>query len=140
MTIHKNFAKYLILFLFGAHLYACIEVIARGYTHPTMFIIGGICFLLLGLINEFFPWEWAITTQALIGSVIITVIELISGCIFNLWLDWDVWSYSEKPYNLMGQICAENCFYWFLLSFAGIFIDDWLRYLYFDEEKPHYRL
>lgn len=139
MTIHKQL-KILFLLITGGVLYSCIELAARGYTHWTMFFLGGVCFVLLGLLNEFIPWEWAITTQALVGAVMITIAEFLSGCVLNLWLGWDVWSYSEKPYNLLGQICAENCFYWFLLSFVGIILDDFLRYWLFKEEKPYYRL
>ena len=135
-----NTLKGLVLWLAGGTIYAIIETLARGYTHWTMFILGGVCFLLIGGINEFLPWEWSITTQAFIGAVLITTAELIAGCILNLWLGLDIWDYSAKPYNLLGQICAENCFYWLILSPVGIVIDDFIRYRLFKEEKPHYRL
>ncbi len=140
MTVFKNIIKHFVLFLFGAQLYACIELIASGSTHWSMYLLGGVCFVLLGLINELIPWDWSLTTQALLGALIITTAEFISGCILNLWLSWAIWDYSDKPYNLLGQISAENSFYWFLLSFIGIFLDDWLRHLFFNEEKPRYRL
>lgn len=124
----------------GGVLYAVIEMAARGYTHWTMFILGGVCFFLVGLLNEVLPWKWAITTQALAGAILITVAEFISGCVLNLWLGWNVWDYSEKPYNLLGQICAENCFYWLLLSVVAIVLDDWLRAVFFDEKPPKYHL
>ena len=132
--------KHSILALCGAFLYGLIEIAVRGYTHWTMLILGGFCFLVLGWLNEYIPWEWAITTQALAGSAAITIAELLTGIVVNLQLAWDIWDYSDKPYNYLGQICAENTFYWFLLSFVGIILDDYLRYRFFDEEKPHYRL
>ena len=136
MTTIKRF----LLMGIGGVLYAVIEMAARGYTHWTMFILGGVCFYLVGLLNEVLPWKWAITTQALTGAILITVAEFISGCVLNLWLCWDVWDYSEKPYNLLGQICAENCFYWLLLSAVAIVLDDWLRAVFFDEAPPKYHL
>ena len=132
--------KQLALTGIGGIIYIVIELLARGYSHWTMFVVGGICFFLLGLINEFIPWRWSITTQALLGAVIITVCELIAGLLLNVWLGLNVWDYTGKAYNFMGQICAENCLYWLLLSPIGIVLDDWIRYVFFDEEKPHYRL
>ncbi len=117
-----------------------IELLARGYSHWTMFVVGGLCFFLLGAINEFIPWRWSITTQALLGALIITACELIAGCVLNIWLGFNVWDYTGKPYNFMGQICAENCLYWVLLSPVGIVLDDWVRHIFFKEEKPHYSL
>ena len=135
-----HICKVIMLFLLGGHIYACIETFARGYTHWTMFILGGICFLIIGLLNEAIPCKLSITTQALIGAVVITALEFVSGCILNLWLDLNVWSYSEKPYNLLGQICGENCFYWLILSFVGIVIDDFVRVVLFGEDMPKYHL
>lgn len=139
MTI-KQVVKHVILFAIGALIYGAIEIIASGKTHWSMLILGGVCFLIIGGLNEHIPWKWSITTQALAGAVVITAAELVTGCIVNLLLGWDVWSYSEKPYNLLGQICAENCFYWLLLSSVAIIIDDYIRFRLFGEEKPRYRL
>ena len=124
----------------GGALYCIIETAARGYTHWTMFILGGVCFFIVGLLNEVLPWDWAITTQALAGAAVITLAEFVSGCVLNLWLNMNIWDYSEKPYNLLGQICLENCVYWLLLSAVAIVLDDWLRCALFDEEQPRYHL
>lgn len=132
------FFKYLILFLVGGSLYYFIELISRGYSHISMFILGGICFITLGLLNEILDWTIPLIKQMLYGSIIITILEFITGCIVNLWLGWNVWDYSNEPFNLLGQICLEYSIYWFFLSFVGIVLDDYLRYLWFNEEKPRY--
>lgn len=132
------FFKYLILFLVGGGLYYFIELISRGYSHISMFILGGICFITLGLLNEILDWTIPLIKQMLYGSIIITILEFITGCIVNLWLGWNVWDYSNEPFNLLGQICLEYSIYWFFLSFVGIILDDYLRYLWFNEEKPRY--
>lgn len=136
----KNIFKHLCLFVIGGLIYGIVEILARGYTHWSMVILGGACFVILGMLNEVLSWDLAITTQMLIGSIVITIAELLVGCLLNLWLGWNVWDYSDKPYNLLGQICAENSFYWLLLSGVGIVIDDYIRYRCFKEEKPMYRL
>ena len=48
----KLFCKYSFLFDVGGALYVLIELIWRGWSHWTMFILGGLCFVMLGLINE----------------------------------------------------------------------------------------
>lgn len=52
---HRLLNKYLFLFNVGGLLYILIELIWRGRSHWTMFLLGGICFVFLGLINEVLP-------------------------------------------------------------------------------------
>ena len=132
--------KALVLWSIGGLIYICCELLFRGYSHWTMFFVGGICFLCIGAINEFIPWEMPIWQQAIIGSVIVTAIEFISGCIINIWLGWNVWDYSDMPCNLLGQICLPFTAIWLILSIVAVILDDYLRYWMFGEEKPHYKL
>ena len=57
--------KHLALAITGGLLYILIETIWRGYSHWTMFVLGGICFLALGMINEVLPWEMPLWQQML---------------------------------------------------------------------------
>lgn len=139
-TVKNKSFKYLFLGIIGGVIYCLIEVISRGYTHWTMAILGGICFVCLGLINEILSWETPLMLQMLIGGTIITVLELITGCIVNLWLGWNVWDYSNERFNIWGQICLKYSCYWFWLSAVGIVIDDFIRWKFFNEEKPRYKL
>ena len=132
--------KYYTLGTLGGTVYVFIELLWRGYSHWSMFLLGGICFVALGLINEVIPWEMPLTAQMFIGCAIITALEFITGCIVNLWLGWDVWDYSELPYNLLGQISVVSSVGWYFLSAVGIVFDDWLRYIFFGEEKPRYTI
>ena len=50
----------------------------------------------------------------------------------------DVWDYSNMPFNILGQICLPFTILWFFISILAIVLDDWIRYIMFDEEKPHY--
>lgn len=136
----KELLKYFILFNIGGIVYYCIELIYRGYSHPSMYVVGGLCFILIGAINEFIPWEMKLWKQMLIGSVIVTVIEFISGVIINIWLGLGVWDYSSQPLNILGQVCLPFSIIWFFLSLLAIVVDDYLRYWWFGEEKPHYKI
>ena len=131
--------KYDFLFFVGATIYVIIEKLYRGYSHWTMFLLGGICFIALGLINEVIPWDMPLLLQMLVGGVIITILEFITGCVVNLWLGWNVWDYSELPFNLWGQISLFSSIVWVGLSLVGIVLDDYIRWKFFGEEKPHYR-
>ena len=135
----KALCKNLFLFIMGGILYYLIEIIWRGYSHFSMFFVGGLCFVLIGKINEYISWETPVYIQSILGSIIITTIEFISGCILNIWLRLDVWDYSNIPFNLLGQICLPFSILWVFISFAAILIDDYIRYFFFGEEKPRYK-
>ncbi len=135
----KAILKAIILMAVGGMLYALFEIGFRGYTHWTMIIVGGLCFYLIGLINEIIPWRMKIWKQCLIGSLVVTAVEFVSGCIINLWLGWGVWDYSDMPFNILGQVCLPFSALWVLLSALAIILDDYLRYWLYHEEKPHYR-
>ena len=139
MMKKSKIKKYEFLFFIGATIYVVIEKLYRGYSHWTMFLLGGICFIALGLINEVIPWDMPLLLQMFIGGAIITVLELITGCVVNLWLGWNVWDYSELPFNLWGQISLFSSIVWVGLSLVGIVLDDTIRWKFFGEEKPHYR-
>lgn len=124
----------------GGLIYVLIEMLWRGYSHWTMFIVGGICFVLIGAINEIFTFDMSLILQMAVSSILITGVEFISGCIINRWLGWNVWDYSDMPFNIIGQVCLPYMGLWFLLSTVGIVLDDYLRYWWFGEEKPHYKL
>lgn len=134
----KQFLKYVLLTIFGGLSYVLIEIIWRGYSNPSMFILGGLSFLIVGLLNEIFSWKIPIEIQSICGGAIITIMELIAGIILNIILKLNVWNYSLIPLNFLGQICLPFSLLWIVLSFLIIIIDDWIRYKFFGEEKPHY--
>lgn len=138
--ILKTLGKYLFLFGVGGLIYALIEILFRGYTHWTMVILGGICFIAVGLINEILSWDTPLILQGAIGGIIITILEFITGCIVNIHLGWNVWDYSDMLFNIQGQICLPFTAIWIIVAMIGIILDDYLRYWIFHEEKPHYSL
>lgn len=136
----KNALKMIVLLMIGGTIYFCIEMLWRGYSHWTMALVGGICFIAIGAINEYIPWEMGMVQQLLIGACLVTGIEFIAGLILNVWLGLAIWDYSNLPFNIMGQICLPFFFAWIVLSAVAIVVDDYLRYWLFKEEKPHYQL
>ena len=60
-----------ILFLIGGCLYYCIEILWRGHSHWTMAVVGGICFLVIGGLNNYIPWEMPLWKQAGVGALFV---------------------------------------------------------------------
>lgn len=136
----KIVAKYLFLGFVGGIIYCSIELLWRSWTHWSMFILGGVCFICLGLINEILSWDTPLLIQMAIGCVIITMLEFITGCVVNLGLGWNVWDYSKYPLNFLGQISVRSSVLWYFLSIVGIVLDDFIRWKVFGEDKPRYKL
>lgn len=136
----KHAIRESMLFCYGGWIYYMIEILWRGHSHWTMYLLGGLCFAIIGILNEFTDKCIPLAKQALFGTIIVTVLEFATGCIVNLWLHWDVWDYSHIPLNLLGQICLPYMLLWIPLSVVAIVLDDYLRYAFFNGKKPHYCL
>lgn len=138
-TRPRTILKHAVLALIGGCVYFLIELLWRGHSHWTMVVMGGVCFILIGDINEFIPWNMPLILQGGIGSAVITSMELVCGVILNIWLKLDIWDYSTMPFNFLGQICLPFSLLWVALSIAAVILDDWLRYWLFKEERPTYK-
>ena len=130
----KNIIKSLILLLIGGFSYVCVELLYRGYSHWSMFILGGLCFYLIGLLNEHITWNLKLQYQGLIGAGIVTTLEFFTGVFVNIIFKWNVWDYSNLPFNILGQICLPFTLIWFFIALLAIFLDDFLRWKLFKEE------
>lgn len=140
LKLYNNTLKYILLFFIGGYAYCTVEILFRGYTHISMLVAGGICFLLIGILNEAFEGQISLVSQMVISALIVTIVEFIVGVIVNLWLGLNVWDYSNLPYNFLGQICLLYTNIWFLLSLVGIFLDDYLKHYLLGEERPVYKI
>ncbi len=115
----------LVVFAVGAAGYSIVEILWRGYTHWTMSLTGGICLLLIYLMN--FNINAGLLVKSIAAAVIITVAELAVGMIVNVALGWHVWDYSALPLNFKGQICVLYSFFWFIMSIPLIKLCDLLK-------------
>lgn len=129
--------KDLILILTMGVIYYRLEILYRGYSSYWMILVGGLCCFFVGKLNEhpiFF--ERKMWQQCVTGTLITLCIELFSGMFFNIYLRKHIWDYSDMKFNLYGQICLAYSIFWFFLMPLAIYIDDWLRWKLFKEEKP----
>ena len=113
----RNFKKYVLFFVIGAIGYASIEIIWRGYTHWSMMIAGGLCFMMFSIIANKMK-EKNIFMKAVVCAIGVTAVEFIFGVVFNIILKMNVWDYSHMPYNLLGQICPAYTLLWGMLAVA----------------------
>lgn len=107
------------LFLIGAVFYGGIEVVWRGNTHFTMCIAGGISAIILGFINLKMK-DWLFIYKVMVGSIAITLIELVFGIVFNVILKQNIWDYSHLKFNFLGQICILFTVVWGFICVAAL--------------------
>ncbi len=107
-----------------------------------MLPVYGLCFVAVGAINQIPAfYKLSMRLQALIGAVIVLIIELISGCILNIGFGLGIWDYSQMPLNVAGQICLLYGILWFLLMPLAIWLEDRLnmiRYKVVGGERPQW--
>lgn len=118
--------KETIIFVIFGFLYIYLELLYRGHTHISMFFVGGLCGILIGLINDNTP-DISLFYQCILGTIIVTLIEFISGCYLNIYLGLGIWDYSHVPFNFLGQVCLPFSIIWMLLSIPVIYLDDYLK-------------
>lgn len=102
-------------------MYGLIEVIFRGYTHWTMLLTGGFVFSVLYFLNLSLKTR-SIILRGLIGCAIITLTEFVVGVIVNIIFSMNVWDYSQRPGNVLGQICPKFSACWFILSIVSVYL------------------
>jgi len=135
----RNLIMYSILFIAMGSIYYILELLWRGRSHWTMFLLAGLCGSLVGLINEhLLTHDMPLVKQILIGEAIVLPLEFITGVIVNIILGWNVWDYSNLPLNIMGQFSVLFAFVFAPVILVGIFIDDIIRWRWFNEDKPRY--
>ena len=105
--------KALGLFSVGGGAYVGLELLWRGRSHWTMFLLGGGCFLAIGQLGRQRPRR-SLPLRAVLGSGICTAGELVTGLVFNR--GYEIWDYRALPLNYRGQICLPFTLLWIPVS------------------------
>lgn len=117
-----------VLFYLGGSVYMGLELLWRGRSHGSMFLAGGLCFLLIGHMGCVEP-KLPLPLRALVGAGIVTMVELGMGLLVNR--SYAVWDYRCQPGNFLGQICPQFCLLWIPVS--------WMAILLYDQADRHIR-
>ncbi len=127
------------VFFIGALSYGLLEVITRGFTHISMGLLGGLCFMFMSYTSGLREQgDLTLLQQLICVTLFITVSELLCGLIINLSLGLAVWDYSDMPLNLYGQICLPFSLLWLLITFIGIIVDDVTKRHLFARKKDSF--
>jgi uncharacterized membrane protein len=145
-----EFKKLIVLFIMGFIGYIATEVIFgaitggmvninhnnyfafQGYSSLWMGIVGGIILIILSIVNEIkFFRRLPMFYHALIGCIIITSLELISGLFLNILCRFKIWDYSNLWFNYRGQICLLYSFFWFSFSPMVFWLSDTLKWVFY---------
>ena len=108
-----KFLRGCILFYIGGAAYMILEFLWRGRSHGSMFLLGGLCFLLVGGgIGRL--KRLPLIARLICSAAAITILELTTGLLFNQ--DYAVWDYRALPYQFQGQICLRYSLLWIPVS------------------------
>ena len=117
----------LLIMLLGGSGYVLVELLWRGRSHMSMFLLGGLCFWIIGRLNR--RGEMPLAVQSCFGAIVVTGLELLTGLVVNIWLGLDVWDYSALPMNFLGQVCLYYFVLWIPLSAAAALLERGARRL-----------
>lgn len=136
----KKISESLFLWGLGGTIYYIIEMIFRGFSHWSMFVLGGICMMFFGKQGLWTRWEDPMWKQVIRCTLFITAGEFITGIFVNKWMKWDVWDYSDQPMNLFGQICVPFVILFSGLCVIGLFISGYALHWIYKEKNPHFHV
>ena len=138
----KKFIGKLGLFLSCGFIYCMIEILFRGWSHWSMFVLTGFLGVFcVDSINNTLSFDCDYIVQILISTILCTIGEGISGIILNVWLQLNVWDYSKMAFGtfFFGQCNILFCFAWALIISVVIFYCDAYNYYILKIEPcPYY--
>ncbi len=116
----KRFSEYLFLGALGGSAYYMIEILFRGYSHWSMFLLAGTCMIFFAQQGIWVQWKDPMWRQFLRSMLFLLCGEFITGILVNGIFQWQVWDYSDEPFNLFGQICLLYAVFFSGLCVVGI--------------------
>lgn len=141
IKIKKYLFKNLILFFVGLCVYTTIEVWFRGYSYRLMGIVGGLIMIIEDKINDKISWDMPLIIQMILGGIIVTILELLSGEFALHILNIRMWDYTGQWMSMCDNlICPLFYFVWVILSGVAIILSDAINYyVIHTEQQPYYK-
>ncbi|WP_461810145.1 putative ABC transporter permease [Faecalimonas sp.] len=136
----KKISEYLFMWALGGTLYYTFEVFFRGFSHWTMFVLGGICVVFCVWQGMTVKWKDPLWIQILRCTIFVVSSEFITGIIVNKWFKWYVWDYTDQPFQLFGQICVPFAIIFSGLCALSIIGGGFFLYWFYGEEKPDFHV
>lgn len=138
--MQKKISEYLFLWTLGGAIYYCIEIVYRGFSHWSMFVLGGLCFVFFAQQGMWAGWREPLWKQVLWSTVFVSSCEFITGIFVNRILGWNVWDYSDQPFQIMGQICLAYTIMFSGLCALGIILSGYALHYLYGEKDPGFHV
>lgn len=125
-------------FMIGGFIYCVIELLFRGYTDISMYILAGFCAVIMSGINDLFSFDMQFPLQVGIASVACIFGEYVTGLLVNQ--NFEIWDYRGLPGTFAdGQLNVIFCLAWVGLSIIGIPLLDYIEWKFMKQEpRPYY--
>ena len=114
----KNISEYLVLWAVGGCIYYGIEVLFRGFSHISMFMLGGLCM-------QFFTWQGRLTEWQ--DALPRQITRCTICCEYGIY-HWNYRKQMVSPGSLglfgyaiavMGADLSSLCAYFFFFMYYG---------------------
>ena len=127
--------EYILIFFIYALLGWMTEVIFAALRSHTLvnrgFLNGPVCpvygFGMVAMLVLLGPHAQNILAVFLAGVIVPSLVELIAGALMYGLFHARWWDYSDKPFNLYGQICPLYTIYWYFLCYPAFWLLRLLR-------------
>lgn len=133
----KRISEYIFLWALGGSIYYLLEIGLRGFSHWSMFILGGLALCFCTYQGEVMHWTEGLWIQVIRATVFVTSLEFITGIIVNKYFQLAVWDYSDQPLNLWGQICVPFMILFSALIVVAIWLGAIVGHKIYGKEKPN---
>ena len=102
----RKISKYLFFWALGGALYYTFEILFRGFSHWSMYVLGGICFVFFYIQGESMGWQEPVWKQTLRCTVFVTAGEFITGIIVNKWLHYSLGLQPDAVTGIWTDLCT----------------------------------
>ena len=140
ILIVKRLSEYLFLWALGGTLYYSFEMMFRGFSHWSMFLLGGICLVFFAQQGMWTGWTAPLWKQVGWCVIFVTACEFITGILVNKVMHWNVWDYTDQPFQIMGQICLPFTIIFSGLCAVGILLCGYLLHFLYGEKMPGFHV
>lgn len=137
----KRINQLVAIFLFSGAVYVMIELLYRGFSDWSMFVLAGFLGIVISLVNNniIMSYDSEFCVQVLFCTLCCIAGEYLVGITLNS--DFHIWDYRNLPFTFGdGQLNLFFCGAWMLICTISIPLLDYIEWRFFGEEKPYYKI